>query len=281
MKKIILIGVLIGILLIAGCGNGQNTGITGAVTLDINDGQGIKTNEPEAASETPECPDCDDNNQCTQDICNEGTGYECAYRIITPCCGNNECESDENSAICPEDCKKSAMSEKLQKAISGQQKIKSYKYTLYGNKVADRIYVKGNKMRYDLSKNKQRDFAPMSKYDAVYLDKTKKEAYLSCIDVSCENRYESDKADYNEFIMETPIEMIYGIKYTSDIIGTEICDSSKPCNKVKVMFDDGKTGLVWIDNYYGFPYKIEKSGKLYEFVAVAVNAVKDSDVELP
>lgn len=264
-----------------GCGNGQNTGITGAVTLDIDDSSGIKTNEPDAISEMPQCPDCNDNDPCTEDICNKGTGYECAYKVITPCCGNDKCESNENSNICPEDCEKSAISEELQKAISGQLKIKSYKYTLYGNEVADKIYVKGTKMRYDLSNNKQKDFVSIGRYDSVFLDKSKKEAYLSCIDITCENRYISDKADYNEYIMETPIEMLYGIKYTSDIIGTEICDSSKPCNKVKVIFDDSKTGHVWLDNYYGFPYKIEKSGRLYEFVAVAVNAVQDSDVELP
>jgi len=274
MKKIILISILIVVLLIAGCGGGSDEVSGGAVT---DTSKAVVT----STTDSPKCPDCNDNDKCTQDICNEGTNYECAYRVIAPCCGNDECESTENNDICPADCEKPTISEELQKAIAGQQKIKSYKYTLYGNLIADKIYVKGNKMRYDLSKNKQKDFVSIGKFDSIYLDKTKKQAYLSCIDITCEDRYVLEAADYDEYIMETPMEMIEGVSYKSDITATEMCDVSKPCNKVEVQFADGKTGNIWIDNYYGFPLKIEKSGKIYEFVAVAVNAVKDGDVELP
>lgn len=270
MKKLILIGVLIGVLLIAGCSDDSDK-ISGGAVLE----------EKTETAEANKCPDCNDNDKCTADICNAGTNYECAYKVITPCCGNDECEESEDNDNCLADCEKDVMGEELQKIISGQQKIKSYKYTLYGNLIANKIYVKGDKMRYDLSKNKQRDFVSIGNFDTLYLDKTKKEAYLSCTDITCENRNILEKVDYNEFIMETPVEMIEGVIYTSGIIGTEMCDVSKPCNKVEVIFADGKTGYIWVDNYYGFPMKIQKAGKTYEFVAVAVNAVKDSDVELP
>jgi len=53
------------------------------------------------------CPEnCDDNNKCTENSCNELTGYQCQYIKITPCCGNFECEVGENYNSCQEDCAK-------------------------------------------------------------------------------------------------------------------------------------------------------------------------------
>ena len=53
------------------------------------------------------CPDtCDDIDACTEDICSEETGFECAYKEIFPCRGNGVCEEGEYDAVtadCP-DC---------------------------------------------------------------------------------------------------------------------------------------------------------------------------------
>lgn len=261
MKKIIFAVFLVGILFVAGC------------TKEVE--------QPVVVEEEPEdlCPDCDDNNRCTEDICNEGTNYECAYKVITPCCGNGECEEMENNEDCPADCEKQVLSEELQAIVTNQQKIKSYRYTPWGSKVADRIYVKDDKMRYDLNNDKRRDYN--NQYDSVYFDLTEKKAWLACIEIDCEERYKTEETTYDDFIMETPLDLIEGVTYKGDILQTEYCDTSKPCNKAEVTFADGKTGFVWLDNFYGFPYKIEKDGKLTEFVTVAVNAVKDEDVNLP
>ncbi len=51
------------------------------------------------------CPfSCNDYDHCTEDICNQQTGYECAHNIITPCCGNNICELEESTESCMQDC---------------------------------------------------------------------------------------------------------------------------------------------------------------------------------
>ena len=86
------------------------------------------------------CPDsCDDNNPCTLDQCSADTDFKCEYlRLdggdqtgcsgtagtckeytcesgecdiisITPCCGNEVCESKEDYNSCPDDCPKSGM----------------------------------------------------------------------------------------------------------------------------------------------------------------------------
>ena len=263
MKKLILALIIVGLLVVA-C-----------------ETQVVEETPEEVIEEEPTdlCPDCDDNNPCTEDLCNEGTDYECAYRVIIPCCGNGECEENEDSESCPGDCEKQVLSEELQGIVTNQQKIKSYKYSPYGNQIANRIHVKGDQLRYDLHDTKRGEYN--NKYDSVFLDTTDKTAWLVCTDLSCENRNVAEEADYNEFIMETPMEMIEGVTYKGDILGTEICDTSKPCNKVEVTFADGESGKVWLGDFYGFPYKIEKDGTTYEFVSVVVNAVKDEDVTVP
>ncbi len=68
----------------------------------------------ESYPECAECPDCDDEDKCTEDSFN----YEqqkCMTEPIIPCCGNEECEPEETYksciitrygefSICPDDC---------------------------------------------------------------------------------------------------------------------------------------------------------------------------------
>ncbi|MBD3163716.1 hypothetical protein GF323_00785 [Candidatus Woesearchaeota archaeon] len=56
--------------------------------------------------EREECPECDDYDNCTRDICNAGTDYKCEYREIKPCDGNGICEEGEFpwSGDCPDSC---------------------------------------------------------------------------------------------------------------------------------------------------------------------------------
>jgi hypothetical protein len=52
-----------------------------------------------------ECPEsCDDDNKCTDDRCSASTGYQCVHDVISPCCGNGECETGEDYISCPFDC---------------------------------------------------------------------------------------------------------------------------------------------------------------------------------
>ena len=80
------------------------------------------------------CPEnCNDENVCTLDFCNEGTGFNCSYEnltgsqegcsgsvgtckqylcsggtcismLVADCCGNGICESGESYSSCPADC---------------------------------------------------------------------------------------------------------------------------------------------------------------------------------
>jgi len=46
---------------------------------------------------------CDDNNECTADICSASTNFTCTHETIIPCCGNEICEENENCSL---DCEK-------------------------------------------------------------------------------------------------------------------------------------------------------------------------------
>ena len=52
------------------------------------------------------CPSsCDDGNACTNDTCTANTDFKCVHEMAYPCCGNGECEYEENvNNVCPEDC---------------------------------------------------------------------------------------------------------------------------------------------------------------------------------
>lgn len=59
-----------------------------------------------SCSEKPECltnDECTASNSCTSAKCVEGT---CVQRVFDGCCGNNKCESMENSCTCEKDCGK-------------------------------------------------------------------------------------------------------------------------------------------------------------------------------
>lgn len=61
--------------------------------------------EGEDFSSCPEdCPNCDDDNVCTDDSY-DYQSQSCIHKEIVPCCGNAICEEEENVLSCLTDCK--------------------------------------------------------------------------------------------------------------------------------------------------------------------------------
>jgi hypothetical protein len=60
--------------------------------------------------DSDDCPNCDDENSCTDDLYNYtyGNASGCYWETIVPCCGNGVCENEtglpENHTNCPADC---------------------------------------------------------------------------------------------------------------------------------------------------------------------------------
>ncbi len=97
MRKLLLILVLIGILLVSGCVEQTNK------LSSEKENKGVIKGEIQKDVQLS-CPDsCDDEDRCTMDYCFEYTNFQCRHDDIIPCCGNNVCEEDIIS--CFDDCK--------------------------------------------------------------------------------------------------------------------------------------------------------------------------------
>lgn len=82
------------------------------------------------------CPDCDDGDKCTTDIC-AGEEKKCIHVPIKKCCGDGECEDGETCLSCEEDCGKCYSLQQLQKDT----------YKIYGRKIIltkNRVIGKAN-----------------------------------------------------------------------------------------------------------------------------------------
>ena len=109
------------------------------------------------------CPSsCNDDNPCTEDFCNESTGYLCAHNNLSEpqtdcsgsagtcqeyycsngtcqtktsmdCCGNGTCETNENYFSCPRDCQQDCpnLSAFVIQLIESGDDWSSYDYRLY------------------------------------------------------------------------------------------------------------------------------------------------------
>jgi hypothetical protein len=84
------------------CGSCQDTDLQNCVCLNITPCSGNFMCEYGEYGISSDCPDCNDENQCTDDYYNY-TAQSCYYEEITPCCGNGICEELENGN-CTQDC---------------------------------------------------------------------------------------------------------------------------------------------------------------------------------
>ncbi|MBR9707018.1 MAG: hypothetical protein GOV15_01145, partial [Candidatus Diapherotrites archaeon] len=75
-----------------------------AVDSTIAAGEDVKGQVTEGI-EGIECPQqCNDFNDCTEDVCGLETQYTCQYNEIIPCCGDRKCTYPEECSTCEQDC---------------------------------------------------------------------------------------------------------------------------------------------------------------------------------
>lgn len=70
----------------------------------LNQGEtGVDCGGPCSACQ--QCPlSCNDFDPCTEDTCDDRTGYKCNHAVKSLCCGNGLCEVNENTDTCNDDC---------------------------------------------------------------------------------------------------------------------------------------------------------------------------------
>ena len=114
-KMLLLLGVLLLVVFVSGCIGDEavNPGGTTQQPLCATPKKMIgdvccfdDNNNNICDMDEAGCPSsCDDSKPCTNDTCSGLTDFKCAHEMITPCCGNDICDNDEEvNNICPEDC---------------------------------------------------------------------------------------------------------------------------------------------------------------------------------
>ena len=173
----------------------------------------------------------------------------------------------------------------FQELLKRSTAITSMQYNLSDSSLSNNYYfmVKGRYVKVILPKTKQKSTGEI--YNTVYLDRKTKTALTRCGYEICKNPRDLklEETKYDLWYRKSPIEEMY--LFTN---ATYLRDEMIGKSYAKV-FDgkyQGNTARIWVQEYYGFPLKIEyldssNIKQKIEFNQLKVNNVRFFDVEIP
>ncbi|MFQ5474519.1 MAG: hypothetical protein ACE5DM_01655 [Candidatus Nanoarchaeia archaeon] len=172
-----------------------------------------------------------------------------------------------------------AMDEELTGLLEKNSKVKSmyYKYSDPDIFPVEHLYwVKDTKITIKYTEVDQDN--PVGKIDTIYLDTLGKKATAYCEKAirSCEDRNKAYPIIYVDYITKTPLD--WSSKITNgEVLGQEQIDNR---NAVRISTRiDGRDTMIWLDNFYGLPLKVQQGDDVYTFEDMSVNSVDDADLE--
>jgi predicted small lipoprotein YifL len=166
--------------------------------------------------------------------------------------------------------------------------IKSYKYNITDTGISDEEYqffVLGRFIKVRLPE--LRNSATGDKYDEVFMDRVTKTAFLHCSYIYCPKPNldkEIEKTEYSDHYISDPMEYLYKTVVNPEYLREEMLGNDY--TKVfKITFEDDP-GKIWLQEYYGYPLKIEvnqKDGKTRKinFNDMMVDATARGEIDLP
>ncbi len=175
-------------------------------------------------------------------------------------------------------------SKKVKDLLSKHSRVKSLHYMYQDplNYPAEwPTWIKDNKMHIDL---RTLDQVNSDTYvNQVYLDKASKTAvgYCESNEFKCKDPNQAVKVKFAKYNRKSPIDWIEGVTYAE----IETTETMQQRTVVRLAYTDDKGAKVvmWVDDYYGVPVKVEvtKDGdkKRYVFEDLAFNNVEDSDLK--
>ena len=188
------------------------------------------------------------------------------------------------------------MSDELKALIAKTGKVKSLAYFYEDGTNAFQAYVKDNKMKIEFTDRKPvKNEKGETLYDTAYLDLNTKtvevycERYWSCRDiVEDEDEEVEGVATFNDFITQTPIDLIKSINYAEiNPNGGQMMDDGKNAILVEYTDTDGNLVKIWLWEFRGIPLlyqKFKKTGdesekiKEIEYHQVSIDTVLFKDV---
>lgn len=180
------------------------------------------------------------------------------------------------------------MSPKISEIIKKSDKVKSMEYSL-SKYIGDEqskfahVYSKGEKMTQEFSITSG-TYEKGTLYTRVYLDTNGKtaEAYCEETDGSCEEPNTPISVNYNDFVTETPLDVIDSVKSAEEV------SSALYDNKEAIIIQDkhnGKFRKIWLWEYRGLPLRYELYDSLdqkaivrVEYEGMVINGVKDDEL---
>ena len=177
---------------------------------------------------------------------------------------------------------KITISKELKDLIDKADSVKSLIYTYSHANQGMKVYVKDNKMK-QVFVIRSGTYAAGTRYDTVYLDLDKKTVVAYCEepdDCDEEEINTQISVDYDDFITETPFDVLESVKY-GEITGTYRIDGKDTA--IVETEENGYTKKVWIWTYKGIPVKYEiwdnsERIKRVDYENMIVNDVSNSDL---
>jgi hypothetical protein len=116
-------------------------------------------------------------------------------------------------------------------------------------------------------------------YDTVYLDFEKKEAVAYCEEAStgvCVDPNKKFAVSYERYKIRTPFQWLDLVE-SADVTGRSKQISGRQAKEVSFKAE-GKSGIMWLDSFFGVPLEIEYDGVKIEFQNMLINDAKDSEL---
>ena len=114
-------------------------------------------------------------------------------------------------------------------------------------------------------------------YDTIFLDLDSKKTEAYCMDIHECDKYSRKNVtilEFGESYFETPLDWIEKITEAEKIDETTFQDR----DAIRI---NTNIGIVSMEKYYAWIYRIEQEGKIWEFDEFVFNSVSDEDITPP
>jgi len=290
MKRgIVLFVVLLIIIFLVGCKTKETPPIITPPQTSPEVQPPPETSPPETPPATPParreavCPtSCDDNDECTRDVCGYQTDFECRHAPIYPCCGNGVCEGSETQDSCAKDCNFQESPDFLQ-LIENTKLVKNYRYSYTLENEVIQIFVTGADAKISYNELHQyQNFA----YNNLLRYGTNQTAIIFCYQI-CSTRTTAKAVPIDEFPMPpTPLDVLKSLKSVR-ITGRPNIDG-KASVVLEAPLPDSNIRKVTVWEFYGMPLldEVWSSDKTTlinrtRYAAMAVNTASNDEFNLP
>ncbi|MFC1723056.1 hypothetical protein ACFL0V_02875 [Nanoarchaeota archaeon] len=154
--------------------------------------------------------------------------------------------------------------------------IESYKFNIKGTELeTDYTYhILGRRILVELPAIEINSEG--EEFDEVVIERVEKVALAHCEE--CDVDLELEKLEYDAFKFVDPYEVM-SRSTKPKLIGEEMLGND--FTKVFEIQYEGEKGKIWIQEYWGFPIKLETENIRIEFVDMEIDTVRDKELETP